>query len=162
MDGGIIVSGANTASITVAWNCCGSGSVNLIVYNCDGCVLSKTLPVTVHTPPSPVITGPAQVVSGQTNAQYSTPPSSQTGHVYVWTVIGGSVSSGQGTNSITVTWGSYPVCGCGSVNVSETYSLCTGNASYNIMMLPDANVKISGYMSYYNLFDTRMNGVTRQ
>ncbi|MEI6684351.1 MAG: T9SS type A sorting domain-containing protein, partial [Bacteroidota bacterium] len=162
VSGGSILSGQNTAAITVEWGCCGNGTVSLLVHNCDGCNITKDLPVIVNTPPAPSISGPVQVVSGQTNVQYCTPASAQIGHVYVWTIAGGSITSGQGTTCINVTWGPYPVCGCGSVTLSESYAGCMASENYPVTMLPWANIRISGYVSYLNTLATKMNGVAIQ
>ncbi|MEO8591282.1 MAG: gliding motility-associated C-terminal domain-containing protein [Flavobacteriales bacterium] len=61
------------------------------------------------------ITGAAQACTGQLGSVYST--GSIGGAVYDWTVVGGTIMTGQGTNSITVDWGA---SGSGSVQVSAT------------------------------------------
>ena len=66
-------------------------------------------------PPSPVITGPATVCPGATGVEYSTP--NVPGHNYFWEVTGGTITSGQGTNSITVDWG---ITSPGIVRVTES------------------------------------------
>jgi hypothetical protein len=156
--GGIITSGQNTSQITVGWNCCGTGSVTVVVTKCDGCILMKTILVAINTPPAPVITGPGTVFANQTGTQYCTP--NFTGHLYTWTVVGGTVTAGQGTNCITVTWGSYPVCGCGTVTVCETDTTtgCMGCTTMNVVMLPSGE-NIYGYVNYDNPYNTGLNGV---
>jgi hypothetical protein len=52
---------------------------------------------------SSAITGPISIIPNQT-ATYSVPAS--VGMQYEWTVIGGTIVSGQGTNTITVLWDS--------------------------------------------------------
>jgi hypothetical protein len=53
------------------------------------------------------------------------------GHSYAWTVTGGTIASGQNTNSISVTW---TTTGSGTVNVIETITAsgCSGNATKTI------------------------------
>ena len=158
--GGTIKSGSNTDRITVEWSCCGSGTVKLLANNLNGCTFTKTLPVTIVPPPVPVISGPATVEAGQADVQYCAPIFGS--HYYTWLVNGGSITSGQGSHRITVTWGSYPVCGCGSVSVTEFGNGCTGTDTYPVAILPGTNVSISGYVSYDNGYGTGLNGVTIQ
>ncbi|MEI7662513.1 MAG: T9SS type A sorting domain-containing protein [Bacteroidota bacterium] len=158
--GGTLNSGANTSCIDVTWSCCGQGYVTVLVTKPGGCTVTMTKTISVSPAPVPVITGPVQVTSGQTGTQYCTP--SVPGDLYTWAVMGGSVVSGQGTSCITIDWGPYPVCGCGSVTVSESNSTCTVTAVYPVTLIPGSNVKISGYVSYQNASSTRMNGVTIQ
>lgn len=84
------------------------------------------------------ILGPLQVCTQQTGAVYST--ASIAGAGFTWTVNGGTIASGQGTNSITVNWGA---AGPGSVLVSATNSLgCVSaqtSVSVNIAPLPAAD-----------------------
>ncbi len=65
-----------------------------------------------------VITGPDQVCTGSTAITYST--AAINGAAFAWSVVGGSIMSGQGTNSISVDWGT---TGSGSVEVSATNAL---------------------------------------
>jgi hypothetical protein len=170
--GGTITSGWNTAHITVDWACCTQGTVTVIATRCDGCMLTETLNVIVSLPPAPVITGPASVYANQD--PYGVPPTTYctpefTGHLYTWTVVGGTVIEGQGTHCIRVQWGPYPPCGCGQVTVCEsdtvtgchdcTYTGCTGCATMNITILPDGQ-NLEGTVFYKNAYNTPMNGVT--
>jgi len=160
IQGGSIVSGANTSCINVIWSCCGQGSVTVVVTKAGGCQLTTVKTITTSPTPAPVITGQVQVTPGQSATQYCTPFVS--GHLYSWSVVGGSVTAGQGTSCISVVWGSYPSCGCGSVSVSETSNGCTGTATFPVTIIPPAVVKISGFVSYDNTSMTKMNGVTIQ
>jgi hypothetical protein len=156
--GGTIMSGNNTATITVQWSCCGTGNVSVVATACNGCVMGTSRNITIHQVPAPVITGPV-TVSSDTTATYCTP--NFTGHLYTWTVFGGMVISGDGTNCITVHWGPYPPCGCGSVTVCETDPLtgCTGCNTMNITILP-SHPNLDGYVYYQNGYNTGLNGVT--
>jgi len=64
---------------------------------------------------SPVITGPGVVSNNQLGVIYSTP--NIPGHTYSWTVLGGTIGSGAGTNQITVNWGNI---GTGTITLTET------------------------------------------
>jgi len=73
------------------------------------------------------ISGPATVNKNDT-ATYSVSPVAYTA-TYGWTVIGGTITTGQGTNSILVTWGDSSVIGSISVNATN---LCGTSASQTI------------------------------
>jgi hypothetical protein len=91
-----------------------------------GCVDIKPVVVTINPLPAPVVTGPSPVcesIAGSVET-YSTP--NVAGNTYTWTVVGGTIASGQGTNSITVTW---TTPGSGSVSVAETVGASGCNAS---------------------------------
>jgi len=172
--GGVITSGWNTNHITVDWACCTQGSVTVTATrSCDGCMISSTKLVTISLPPAPVISGPVSVYANQNPVgppatTYCTPDFA--GHLYTWSVVGGTVISGQGTHCITVQWGSYPSCGCGSVTVceSDTYvsgctgcptNGCTGCTTLNITILPDGQ-NLQGTVFYKNAYNTALNNVT--
>ena len=156
--GGTITSGWNTSAITVSWACCSAGTVTVTATKCDGCTVSHTFYVAISTPPAPIITGPVTVFAHQ-DTTYSTP--NFVGHLYSWTVVGGVVTGGQGTNEITVLWGAYPACGCGTVSVCETDTVtgCTGCNLMNINILPEGE-NLFGYVVYNNAYKTPMNNVT--
>ncbi|MCX6279154.1 MAG: T9SS type A sorting domain-containing protein, partial [Bacteroidetes bacterium] len=161
VEGGVIVSGQNSQMLTVRWSCCETGKVWLTVSQGPiPCLLTTFIDVTITPTPAPVITGEPQVISGQTNSQYCT--TFVPGRLYSWSVVGGSVTSGQGTNCITITWGPYPACGCGTVTIAETYNGCTGTDLFYVTILPGENVSVNGYVFYDNDYATRMNGVTIQ
>lgn len=69
------------------------GTCNTFYYN-----------VTINDcmPFSTSISGSNTIIPGQQNTTYSV--SNQTGFIYAWTVTGGTIVSGQNTNSITVDW----------------------------------------------------------
>jgi hypothetical protein len=100
-----------------------------------GCFDVKAVVVTISPLPTPVITGPSPVcesINGST-ATYSTP--NVTGHTYTWVVTGGTITSGQNTNQVTVTW---ITPGAGSVKVTETITAggCSANVTKAITITP--------------------------
>ncbi|MCU4165358.1 gliding motility-associated C-terminal domain-containing protein [Carboxylicivirga caseinilyticus] len=100
--GGTIISGDGTNEITVEWNTVGTQSISVSYTDPNLCdVASPTiLDVTVQDTPVPTITGSADACNNNTEV-YST----ESGNLnYVWTVTGGSIISGSGTDAITVNW----------------------------------------------------------
>jgi len=119
--GGTITAGAGTNTITVTWNTAGSQTVSVNYNNSYGCSAGtptvKT--VTVNPSPAPTITGSSTACVNFTNNTYST-QSGMTG--YVWTVSsGGTITAGQGTNAITVTWTT-----TGAKTVTANYANASG------------------------------------
>ena len=85
--------------------------------------------------PTPVVTGPSPVcvsVAGNTSAYTTT---NVAGHTYNWVVTGGTIVSGQGTNSITVSW---TTAGAGTVAVTETITAsgCSAANTLNVTVTP--------------------------
>ncbi|PJJ09955.1 hypothetical protein CLU83_3338 [Flavobacterium sp. 1] len=115
--GGTVTAGAGTNSITVTWGASGTGTVNVTqTITATGCSAAATQKsVTIDALPTPVIAGTSPVCSGVTGPVYSV--ANVSGHTYSWTVVGGTVTAGAGTNSITVTWGA---SGTGTVDVTQT------------------------------------------
>ncbi len=99
------------------------------------CATTTTLTIIVNPLPTPVITGPTPVCQtiGTNYSTYSTPMVA--GHTYTWTVTGGTIITGQGTNSITVNW---TTIGAGNVSVTETITAttCSANAVRPVTINP--------------------------
>lgn len=139
VEGGTIINGEGTDSVTVEWDSSGSGSVEVTETNSSGCSTTDSLSVTINANPSPSISGPDTV--GETKkATYSV--TSHSGSSYSWTVNGGTVISGSGTHEITVEWGTE---GSGSVSVTETDANgCSGSDTLSITIESVPNPSISG------------------
>ena len=93
-----------------------------------GCFDIRPVVVTVNPLPTPAVTGPdpvCQTVNGNTST-YTTP--NVAGHTYNWVVTGGTITTGQGTNTITVTW---ITVGAGSVSVNESIT-ASGCSKINV------------------------------
>ncbi len=156
--GGTITSGgsASSHSVTITWNTTGSQTVSVSYVNSFGCAaaMPTSLAVSVTTASNPVISGYSSVYAGTAGAVYSTIPGMTS---YSWDVTGGSITGGQSTNAITVTWAATP--GSGSVTLTATNNSCSGTTVYPVTILATTNVKIFGFVSYNNSAATRMNGV---
>lgn len=107
--GGTITGGGSTSdsTITVTWNTDGAQSVS-VNYTNSGCTASvpANYPVTVHSLPVTMITGPNSICVLSAGNIYST----TTGlSGYAWKVSSGGMGTGGGTSSddsITITWNS--------------------------------------------------------
>jgi len=100
------------------------GTYAMTITNQGGCIVTSSNQVTVSVGSSsvPVINGPDSLCFDTTHVTYST-ESGMSG--YTWTVSsGGSITSGAGTNTITVKWN-----GTGNQTVSVNYINNTGCAS---------------------------------
>ena len=137
--GGTIASGSGTNSITVDWGSPGAGTVNLTVVDAFGCTgsLSATENVTINASPTPTLTVSDTVVcEGQIGVTYTTQSGFST---YTWTIGGGTIASGSGTNSITVDWGTG---GGGTVDLTVIDANgCSGSlsATQSILINPSPN-----------------------
>ena len=92
----------------------------LLVYVTNACGAGAAKLINIFGKPSlPVISGPVCVLSKQLNLVYSA-ANPQAGVTYNWKVLstGGKITSGQGTSSVTVKWGTVS----GSVSVAAINS----------------------------------------
>ena len=132
--GGTITAGSTTNSITVTWNAAGPQTVSVNYNNALNC--TATVPtvkdVTVNALPVLTINGLASVCAGTTGVAYTT-ESSMTG--YTWVVsVGGTITAGSGTNSITVTWNA-----AGPQTVSVNYNNAS-NCTATVPTVKDVTV----------------------
>jgi hypothetical protein len=137
--GGTIISGAGTNAITVSWPYAGNRTVSVTYTNQTGCVaITPTIyNVTINPAAVPTIGSSNNPCINSTNNQYLT----NTGMTnYTWNVsAGGTITSGQGTSTINVTWNSV---GAQWVNVSYTNSYGCSSVTptvYNLFVNPVPN-----------------------
>ena len=146
--GGSITAGGTTSSntATVTWNTPGSESVCVNYNNAAGCpgLSPGCLTVNVNPLPIPTISGNASPCTALP-VVYTT-QGGMSG--YNWTLsAGGSINSGNGTSSITVTWST-----AGAQNVYVTYTNgngCTNTApgSYAVTVKQGPSPTITGQSS---------------
>jgi hypothetical protein len=159
--------GNGSANVSIIWGNT-SGEIQVLAgNNCGNNPIPAIMPVTVSLPPSSLnpITGPdAACVSSSATF---TVPVSGTPDTYTWTVpADATISSGQGTNSINVTWGTtagdvtvYAMNNCGETPVvvksvgiqtipdpagaiTGSDTICQGAAGviYSVPAIPGANL----------------------
>jgi trimeric autotransporter adhesin len=127
--GTTITSGANTNSITVDFSVSAvNGNVTVAANNVCGAGPAAILPVTINELPVPVVSGPVSMCQNTTGNVYTTDAGMTN---YVWTVTGGTITAGAGTNSITVTW---TATGAQSVNVN--YANANGCSAVSPVSFP--------------------------
>ncbi len=122
--GGTITAGTGTNSITVNWTSPGARSVRVTVTDGNGCTSNQTIyNVDVYALPIPVIDGDASVCDPPSAGHAYTTQPGMTG--YTWNVsAGGTITSGQSTNTIDVTWNAV-----GNQTVDVTYTDTHGCAT---------------------------------
>ncbi|TND02082.1 MAG: hypothetical protein FD123_4126 [Bacteroidetes bacterium] len=147
--GATITSSPNGASITVDFaNNASGGTINVIGVNSCGSGTSS-VGYTLNVNPLPdaagAISGSSQVCEGATNVNYSIAMLANA-NSYTWTLPPGAViTSGSGTNSITVDFTNVTASGNVTVNGVNTCGNGTSsNMAVNVGLLPDSATAISG------------------
>ncbi len=121
--GATIVTGTNTNVITVNYNSSSvSGDITVHGVSSCGSGVSSLLSITVIPVQNPVITGQTEVCLPSSILTYTT----QSGQVdYQWAIsAGGTILSGNSTNTITVIWNS-----AGNETIAVNYSNSAGCAA---------------------------------
>lgn len=115
----ITFTGQGNDTICVQWGNGPVGAVSLSVSNCDSAYCNQ--PVSVQIPiisPTVAINGLTTVCENGT-ATYTVPKWMSV--YYNWQITGGTLLSGQGTNTITVQWGAAPGPGVINLNYSSPF-----------------------------------------
>lgn len=128
-EAGSLTSDGMTATVT--WNYDYEGDAFLSAQAENDCGLgleSEDLEIMVFGTPTPELSG-ADLVCINEEASYST--AEIEGHIYEWEVIGGTISSGNGTNEISVLWSNNP--GQGFVILNESVAAgCTAVDAFSV------------------------------
>ena len=136
-------SGESTQSIVVSR----PGTFRVVVTDSNGCQgISPPVDVSVVKRPAPVISGPARLCVGSTG-DYSVPVAA--GSLYEWSVTGGVLRSGDGTDRITVLWNTG---GTGRITIRQTLGLasCFADTTFTVVINAPSPPVInpSGYLSF--------------
>ncbi len=129
VDGGTIVSGEGTNSITINWGNSGSGLISVLEKTSFECSTSLTSPVSILKMPEPAITGIVVTCAGET-LTYSTPDLA--GHSYAWDGGGAAIAAGQNTNEISIYW---ETPGTYNLGLTETIDATQCSKSISIPVL---------------------------
>jgi len=109
---------------------------------CPACVDSIKQTVTIYTLPGPPIDSCHGTVCAGEESKYCTPVPPGCG-TYVWTVVGGTITFGQGTPCITVTWGSGNPQGSVTLQIIGCPTYCTQGTTVSVPIIP-ATTTITG------------------
>jgi gliding motility-associated-like protein len=104
--GGTIRQGKGTNVINVDWDSAGTFTLQVLEKSSKGCDAdTQYMQVTVH--PLPVIDsikGPSIVCASRSTGNTYWISGSHPGSTYTWSAVGGTLTSGQGTDTIRVDW----------------------------------------------------------
>ena len=142
--GGNILSGQGTYQISIQWTGpAGDYVVSVVETDVNNCVGEpKTVTVSVMSGPTPVISGAVTACTNTTEV-YSVEGS--TSSTYTWSVSAeGTITDGQGTNSVTITWNS---AGNATVSITEYIGECSAQATYAVTVNPTPSPSITGVAS---------------
>ncbi|HKR66963.1 MAG TPA: hypothetical protein VJZ00_24765, partial [Thermoanaerobaculia bacterium] len=130
--------GQNTRFITVSPT--SSTTYSVTVVDGNGCSGSASKTVNVSSNPTATITtSSANACANSTSNTASV--AAQSGAVYAWTVSNGTITNGQGTNTITYTAGP---SGTINISVSVTVASCVANGATTVTIIPPPAVSITG------------------
>ncbi|MEI6297150.1 MAG: hypothetical protein WCO84_05955, partial [bacterium] len=160
--GGTINSGAGTNSVNVTWTSAGTQWIRVNYTDANGCTPGSATQknVTVFALPVPTITGSTALCLNSTTT-YST-ESGMSG--YNWSIVGGNINSGQGSNSVSVTWNTI-----GSQSISVTYvdgnscaplSSTTKNVTVSSVPVPTISGPASACLNVAGNVYTTQGGMT--
>lgn len=119
VQGGIIVAGQGNDTVIIDWGSGAAGQLTVKEINvggCEGQTVTKNVTL-LPAPTQPFISGPDTVCAFGVTANYSI--NATNGYTYDWMASGGNITSGVGTNAITISWGQE---GNGFVRVVQTNS----------------------------------------
>jgi gliding motility-associated-like protein len=127
--GGTINGTSNGSTVNVTWDVTGMGSVTVVETNGSGCAEYSTMTITIQDAPAPAITGSALGCVTPVPTNYSTPWTINS--AFTWTVTGGAVVSGHGTNSVNVAWNTIGMNTI-TLTVINTLTGCDSSVTLNV------------------------------
>ena len=133
--GGCLITGTSNPSTFTATPGISGGNVTETWTATDVCGRGLSLVsriITIDPYLAPIIIGSLSACAGETGYLYNV--DNVPGHLYFWSVFGGTITSGQNTNSIIVTWGS---AGIGTVTITEVIASngCSKTVSLNNIVI---------------------------
>lgn len=115
----------------------GTGTYVVTVTDVIGCQIGKdTVVINTATRPTPTVVGSSIICVYEEGTYFVNPQSNRS---YSWSVSGGTITSGDGTNMINVIWGT---TGTKTVSVTETNTLtgCVGTANKSVTAHPKPTI----------------------
>ncbi|MCL2098702.1 MAG: T9SS type A sorting domain-containing protein, partial [Bacteroidales bacterium] len=114
-----------------------AGTYSKLLQSVSGCDSTVVLTLTVHSLPVPSIIGETNVATASIKT-YSTEAGMTD---YSWTVSGGTITTGNYTNSINVTWGTGGT-GQLSVNYINTYGCSAATPTIKTIYISDTDIDV--------------------
>jgi len=131
---GVITAGQGTSNVTVLWGEEGAGTLTVVETNTEGCSgTPATIEVTIECATTATTLDGPLGPNALTETTYTCNGSANS--TFEWAISNGVITSGQGTNSVTVLWAA---TGLGSISVQETTNAnCIGDLiSINVVVIP--------------------------
>jgi len=131
---GVITAGQGTSNVTVLWGEEGAGTLTVVETNTEGCSgTPATIEVTIECATTATTLDGPLGPNALTETTYTCNGSANS--TFEWTISNGVITSGQGTNSVTVLWAA---TGLGSISVQETTNAnCLGDLiSIDVVVIP--------------------------
>ncbi|MFN8323450.1 MAG: T9SS type A sorting domain-containing protein [Chitinophagales bacterium] len=139
-----VTAGQGTNSVTIQYGAgFVSGTVSVIASNCISSSTARTLAIGT-VPVAPVITGLANNICNPTTGIVYTASSVAGAASYTWTVTGGTLVSGQGSNTITVDFPASFVSGIVSVRAVTACGVMSLIKNFAVAQRPATPGVISG------------------
>ena len=153
ISGGSITAGAGTNQITITANASGSITLNCTVTSSGGCISggSQNTSISIGSPISTITA--SNVCSNSTGNIASVPTTS--GGTYSWSISGGTITAGSGTNQVTYTAGA---SGTVVFNCTITGSGCSSGGSQNQTVTIYSLPTISGTLTVCGTGTTTLTG----
>ena len=132
-----------------------AGIYSLTYTNLYGCSASSSITVVEYPDPQlPIISGPT---TGVYNTTYTYSVPNMSNYSYTWQVLGGTILSGQGTNSIEVSWNQFSQ---GNSSVNLTWSNQYGCENSNTMAVSIVPTSLEEFtVREFNLYPNPSQGV---
>jgi hypothetical protein len=134
--GGTIETGAGTNQITVNWNSDASGLVTVAENTQQNCMVTHTRSVSINPIPATSVSG---AISGCPGDMVTYSTTANSGNSYTWDITGGTITSGQGSNEVQVTWNT---TGTNSISVIETVLATECTVTENVIVTINGNAGV--------------------
>jgi hypothetical protein len=133
-----------------------SGSYDLVIGDTCSVAISNAVTVSIVAPPDPPTISVLDLVPADLPFLTASVPG-EAGHVYVWTLTGGTITAGQGTSQIVFTSG--PAGTTMQISVTDTVAGCSTASPSTAVQVQFADVNESDPFSPF-IHTIARNGVT--